>query len=232
MSKPDQFPTFERRSFATPVEFRAEADGKGSIVGYAAVTERETVIDLGFFAFREKIARGAFKDAIENDDVRGLFNHDPNIVLGRNTNETLRLKEDKTGLRYEIDPPDTQAARDVKTLIERGDVNGSSFAFTIERDEDEEWDDSEVKRGKLPLRTIRKVSLYDVSPVTYPAYDGTSVSARSRTRIESFMQSSRVAQEAAAAAERSAQASRTPEQLQLDEAQIVVDGLKWRSASA
>ena len=171
--------TRERRTFAGRVEVRAATDGSvGTIVGYAAVFNQETVIGR-YFPFREVIAPGAFAEAIKTDDVRALFNHDPNLVLGRNVAKTLRLEEDSTGLRYEIDLPDTTAARDVKTLIERGDVSGSSFAFEIVSSDDEEWDDSPVKDGKLPLRTIKKMSLYDVSPVTYPAYEGTSVSARS-----------------------------------------------------
>jgi HK97 family phage prohead protease len=232
MPRPVELPLVERRAVAMPVECRTEADGAGKITGYAAVTERETVIDLGFFAFREKIAKGAFKDAIKNDDVRALFNHDPNFVLGRNTNGTLRLKEDDQGLRYEADTPDTQAARDVRTLIARGDVSGSSFAFTVENDDDV-WDDSEVKKGKLPLRTIRKVSLYDVSPVTYPAYEGTSVSARSRTKMESIVEAARLAKAADEQRAKDEQAAKSPEVLALEAARSTVDALKpWRAAAS
>ena len=208
MPKPVDLPSIERRAIALPVEMRTEADGVGPITGYAAVTEQETVIDFGFFAFREKIAHGAFTDAIKTDDVRALFNHDPNYVLGRTTNDTLRLTEDTQGLRYEVDPPDTQAARDVRTLVQRGDVSGSSFAFTVD-DADDEWDESDVKKGKLPLRTIQRISrLYDVSPVTYPAYEGTSVSARSKMKLET-MNAARVAERAAA------EAAQTPAQQQI-----------------
>jgi HK97 family phage prohead protease len=140
------------------------------------------VIGSGFWAFREMIMPGAFTDAVKNDDVRALFNHDPNLLLGRTASKTLRIKEDKSGLRYDVDLPDTFAGRDVQTLIKRGDVSGSSFAFTV-NDEDQEWDESEVKSGKLPLRKIMRIStLYDVSPVTYPAYPTTTVSARSRAK--------------------------------------------------
>jgi uncharacterized protein len=182
----DQHPTStgpERRAIGRPVELRANEGAPSTIVGYAALFNEETVIG-SYYGFREVIAPGAFADAITNDDVRALFNHDVNIVLGRNVSKTLRLEEDETGLRYEIDLPDTAAARDVKTLIERGDVSGSSFAFRVEADEDDEWDYTPVKDGLLPLRTIRKVSLFDVSPVTYPAYEGTTVSARSAERAK------------------------------------------------
>jgi HK97 family phage prohead protease len=163
----------ERRGIGEIVELRV--DGTPHVSGYAALYHAETEI-AGLF--REQIAPGAFRSAVDGtDDVRALFNHDPNLVLGRTKSGTLRLKTDAKGLRYDIDMPNTQAAQDVRELIKRGDVTGSSFGFTVDEDD---WDDSDVKRGKLPLRTIRKVSLFDVSPVTYPAYPQTSVTARSK----------------------------------------------------
>jgi HK97 family phage prohead protease len=142
----------ERRSVSAGVTWR---DGKrssvesASIFGHAAVFDRETTIDMGIFAFREKILRGAFAKNIRQDDVRALFNHDPNYVLGRNRNGTLVLAEDSVGLRYEAKPPKTQAAEDVRQLLIGGYVTGSSFAFS---DTDDVWDDSELTKGKLPLR--------------------------------------------------------------------------------
>jgi len=170
--------TDERRDVVEAVEIRAKDDGAATISGYAAVFHKETVIG-GMWGFREQIAPGAFDAAIKDDDVRALFNHDPNQLLGRTTNDTLKLSTDKKGLRYDVALPDTAVARDVRTLIQRGDVTGSSFGFTVTEDD---WDESEVKKGKLPLRTIRSVSLYDVSPVTYPAYPQTSVTARSKAQ--------------------------------------------------
>lgn len=174
----------ERRTMVGRVELRdGAADGSiGSIEGVAAVVGQETIIGGGFWAFREVIMPGAFKDSVKSDDVRALFNHDPNLLLGRTESKTLRIREAKDGLRYDVDLPDTATGRDVQTLIKRGDVSGSSFAFTVD-EADEEWDDSQVKNGKLPLRKINRIStLYDVSPVTYPAYPTTSVSARSRAK--------------------------------------------------
>ncbi len=168
----------ERRTYLTTVELRKAGASAPTISGYAAMFNEETVI-AGLF--REQIAPGAFADAVKNDDVRALFNHDSNIVLGRTKSGTLTLREDGKGLFYDVTPPNTQAANDVRELIQRGDVSGSSFGFTVDEDE---WDDSEVKRGMLPLRTIRKASLFDVSPVTFPAYEATSVSARSKARAE------------------------------------------------
>jgi hypothetical protein len=164
----------ERRGLTEPVEWRADAGG--TITGYAALYHVETVI-AGYF--REQIAPGAFAAALDGeDDVRALFNHDSNLVLGRTKSGTLALSETTKGLRYAIvlneDDPE---ALSVRAKIKRGDVSGSSFGFVVLEDD---WDESEVKRGKLPLRTIRSVELFDVSPVTFPAYPQTSVSARSR----------------------------------------------------
>lgn len=155
-------------------------DEKPMITGYAAVFNKLSE-DLG--GFREKIKPGAFKAAILSSDTRGLFNHDPNYVLGRQSNETLRLKEDDNGLYMEVDPPDTQIIRDlVMAPIQRGDIREQSFAFIIGEDDDE-WeglDEKSIKEGKMPIRTINNVfELYDVSPVTYPAYPDTAVAVRS-----------------------------------------------------
>ena len=97
--------------------------------GYAALFDEET--DLG--AFREKIARGAFDDVLDND-VRLLLDHNP-PPLARTTNGTLQLSVDDRGLKYRAELVDTQAARDLYQMVKRGDINQSSFAFTIEEQE-------------------------------------------------------------------------------------------------
>jgi len=172
----------ERRAVLEPLEIR-EADDVATIRGYAAVFNAETVI---WGLFREQIAPGAFRDALKSSDTVALFNHDPNYPLARESNDTLRLSEDKRGLKYEADldltDPDAQK---VRSKIERGTVKGSSFGFTVEEDE---WDESEMKQGKMPLRTITRIGeLYDVSPVTFPAYPQTSVSARSKEKALALM---------------------------------------------
>ncbi len=146
-------------------------DGKRRIVGHAAVFNQLSE-DLG--GFREQIAPGAFADAIKTDDVRALFNHNPDHVLGRNMAGTLQLSEDSRGLAIEIDPPDTQLARDLLVSMERGDINQMSFGFSV-RPNGQNWakDDS----GQV-VRTLTKVRLFDVSPVTFPAYPQTDVAAR------------------------------------------------------
>ena len=143
------------------------------IVGYGSVFNTRSE-NLG--GFREVIAPGAF-DSVINDDVRALFNHDHNFVLGRTKSGTLSLAVDEKGLRYEITPPDTQTVKDL--LIEplrRNDIDQSSFAFSVARG-GEEWDEDE---DGVIVRTITKFSrLYDVSPVTFPAYPDAGAAVRS-----------------------------------------------------
>lgn len=159
----------ERRCVADALEMRGTIGEGAVLTGHAAVFDQETVIAGWYADYRELVAPGAFRKSIQEADVRALFNHDPSWVLGRTRSGTLRLREDEYGLWYEVDLPDTQQARDVWTLINRGDVTQSSFAFDIVKDE---WNRSDKEN---PLRTIREVKLYDVSPVTYPAYEGTDV---------------------------------------------------------
>ena len=161
----------ERRAF--PVEFRVKRDDDNAkIVGHAAVFNS---LSVELFGFREEVSPGAFTQTIQQDDVRALFNHDPNFVLGRNVAKTLRLSEDEKGLMYEIDPPDTQFARDLMVSIERGDITQNSFSFSVLPD-GQEW--REDSAGTL-IRTLTHVKLYDISPVTFPAYPSTDVSLRS-----------------------------------------------------
>lgn len=162
----------ERRVMTLPVEGRAGDTGERRLSGYAALYGVETTIG-GFF--REVIEPGAFRAALaRKDDVRALFNHDANLILGRTASGTVTLSEDERGLRYDIDLPDTQFGRDLWTLVQRGDVSQSSFAFAVDA---EEWRDL---KAPLPLRVVRDLTLYDVSAVTYPAYSETSVAARSQ----------------------------------------------------
>jgi len=145
-----------------------EGTEQPKIVGYAAVFNQLSE-DLG--GFREKIAPGAFRKTIQEADIRALWNHDSNYVLGRNKSGTLKLEEDNHGLRIEITPPNTTWARDLITSIKRGDVDQMSFGFRAIKDR---W---EVDDGQN-IRTLLEVSLFDVSPVTYPAYSQTAVSTR------------------------------------------------------
>jgi uncharacterized protein len=161
----------EIRSY--PIELRVVAkDNKGSspkIMGHAAVFEKLSE-DLG--GFKEKVAKGAFSKTLKEADIRALWNHDSNYVLGRNKSGTLRLSEDKEGLGVEIDPPATTWAADLQTSMERGDIDQMSFGFRVVK---EEWDDTDKANV---VRTLSEVELFDVSPVTYPAYPQTSVSVK------------------------------------------------------
>ena len=160
----------ERRNF--PVEeLRAITDEKGlrHIVGYAAVFNSLSE-DLG--GFREKIDPGAFSKTILVDDVRALKNHNSDYVLGRNKSKTLTMAEDQRGLKIDVVPPDVQWARDYMESIDRGDIDQMSFGFkTIAQ----KWE------GEYPeeIRTLLEVQLFDVSPVTFPAYPDTAVGLRS-----------------------------------------------------
>ena len=164
----------ERRAFAAD-GFRIETrdDGQKRLRGHAAVFNSLSE-DMG--GFREQIAPGAFADAIAGDDVRALFNHDPNFILGRNRAKTLTLAEDSRGLAIEIVLPDTQTVRDlVVAPIERGDVSQMSFGFSV-RPGGQDW--AKDDEGRV-IRTLKRLRLFDVSPVVFPAYAETDVAVRS-----------------------------------------------------
>jgi len=147
-------------------------DGSTKLEGYAAVFNKWSS-NLG--GFKETIERGAFTEALEDADVRGLVDHDAGRIIGRTAAGTMRLTEDKRGLKYSIDLPDTTVGRDIATSVRRGDISGSSFAFRVFPDGDT-W----AEKKNVMERTITKVSeLFDVGPVTYPAYPDTTVATRS-----------------------------------------------------
>jgi HK97 family phage prohead protease len=161
----------ERRTIDA-VELRFAADEPTKLVGHAALFNSVSP-DLG--GFREQIKPGAFADSLSTDDIRALFNHDPNLILGRNRSGTLRLAEDEQGLRIEVDPPDTQVSRDLMVSISRGDVNQMSFAFMV-KPNGQTW---EKASDGTALRTLTSLKLLDVAIVVYPAYPDTQVAVRS-----------------------------------------------------
>lgn len=164
------------RTLSLTPELRA-ADGESRLVGYAAVFNQRTEIG-GWWI--EEIAPGAFRDAIANGaDVVALYNHEPDHVLGRTTAGTLTLREDETGLLYEITPPNTQLARDLVENVRQRNITGSSIGFTVRA---EEWV-RPATPTELPLRRITEVEwLRDVGPVTFPAYEQTTADAEARSR--------------------------------------------------
>ena len=125
-------------------------------------------------------AQERMKEKLEDDDQRFLWSHDSSKVLGRTKNGTLRLKEDDVGLRVELDLPNTTLGNDTYETIKRGDVDGMSFGFKVESDEVHEPDDD------LPLRTITKARLFEVSAVAFPAYPDSEVSARGYDRMKDY----------------------------------------------
>lgn len=173
----------ERRYIKTNLRMQMTPDDKmpdkkkPMMQGHAALFNTLSE-DLG--GFREQIAPGAFTNALKDCDVRCLWNHDSNHVLGRSKSGTLRLMEDDQGLAMENDMPNTMCAQDLMESMSRGDVDQMSFGFRVLKDS---WD----QVGNGIIRTILEVSeLFDVSPVTFPAYPDTSVAMRS---LEEFKKS-------------------------------------------
>lgn len=156
----------EQRSYEG--EFKAAVEGR-TVEGYASVFNSMSE-DLG--GFREIILPGAFSEVLDND-VRALYNHDSNYLLARTTSGTLELKEDEKGLYYRFEMPNTSYGNDMLELFRRGDLSQSSFGFTVEKDS---W---RMEDGQH-IRYIERVgSLFDVSPVVYPAYTAASSGLRS-----------------------------------------------------
>ena len=151
---------YERRLLDSQFDVQSTASGF-TIAGYAAKFNTRSQ-DLGGFV--ETIAPGAFARSLDSGaDVRALINHDPSLILGRTVAGTLRVAEDSTGLHYQVQAPDTSYARDLIESMQRGDVTQSSFGFYKQIDD---WS----RDGATRLRTLLDVDVFDVSPVTYPAY--------------------------------------------------------------
>ena len=149
-------------------EIKAAAESR-TVEGYASVFNSMSE-DLG--GFREIILPGAFSNVLDND-VRALYNHDSNYLLARTTSGTLELKEDEKGLYYRFEMPNTSYGNDMLELFRRGDLTQSSFGFTVEKDS---W---RMEDGQQ-VRYIERVgSLFDVSPVVFPAYSQASSGLRS-----------------------------------------------------
>ncbi|MBZ0148278.1 MAG: HK97 family phage prohead protease [Pseudorhodoplanes sp.] len=160
----------ERR---TAIELRAGGDKKSPrLVGHAAIFNSPSQ-DLG--GFTEIVLPSAFTRTLKTDrDPLALVQHMPQLVLGRRSAGTLRLHEDERGLAFEIDVPDTTAARDLLVSVERGDVRGASFAFTTPKGGDR-WE----VRGDKVVRELVDVDLHEITVTAQPAYLDTDVARRS-----------------------------------------------------
>lgn len=167
---------FERRIWplgAIDVRATADNDDTPTIGGYAAVFgELSVVLSSWWEEFRERIERGAFAASIAQDDIRALWNHNADFPIGRVKNKTLRLWEDEHGLAFAITPPATQQGNDFVGTIRQGYVDAMSFGFTVL---DEEWD---IDEEGQTIRTLKKIKLYEISPVTFPAYPQTEAQIR------------------------------------------------------
>lgn len=171
----------ERRHVSGEIELRidggADTPADKGLVGYAAIYGSLSE-PLG--GFRERLAPGAFANVLgRSPDVRCVFNHSDNAVLGRTRSGTLNLLNTSKGLRFQVpELPDTTYARDLREMLRRGDVSGCSFAFTVPQGGDA-WAEEVIDNQRVLVRTIHEVGeLYDVGPVAFPAYTATEVNLR------------------------------------------------------
>jgi uncharacterized protein len=171
----------EQRSFTGVMELRAaesEFAISGTAVGYNV---RSSLIGGQFY---EVVAPGAFNDTLQEEDQVCCFNHDANQVLGRKKSGTLTLQDSPAGLKFRCQLDRSNPAhQSVYAAIKRGDIDGCSFQFTVP-DGGDTW----AEDGRTILRTLRKVKLYELGPVTFPAYpQGTSVGARAERRSSDYV---------------------------------------------
>ncbi|MHC4877584.1 MAG: HK97 family phage prohead protease [Planctomycetota bacterium] len=173
-----------RCSRSLTVERRNDGDDESPIItGYGAVFFNEDDPGSQYWLWDdtvERIDRNAFDRPIAEDDVRSFFNHDANLILGRNKAETLTLATDDVGLIYNATPPD--ARLDVVQAVGRGDVDGSSFMFVPTKTtwtEEKRTDEESGREWTLYIRLIEELRLYEVGPVVFPAYSSTTSELRS-----------------------------------------------------
>lgn len=156
-----------------PISYRDDAGSEdgNKLEGHASVFNADA--DLGYFV--ERVMPGTFRDTILDDDIRCLFNHNDDIILGRNKANTLRLSEDDRGLFFSCDLPDTSWGRDIRESVKRRDVTQCSIGFTV-------ISQRVYQENDVWYREISKARLWDVSPVTFPAFVQTDVAVRTAER--------------------------------------------------
>lgn len=161
-----------RMTAADDLEIRAgDGDKPNMLVGYAIVWNSLSA-DLG--GFRERVLPGAAKGGISaNADIRALVSHNPDLLLGRTSNGTLRVAEDERGLRVEIDVPPTSYGRDLMELVKRRDVRAMSFGFRVA-----EGGQRFVKENGQTIRELTNINVREVSAIANPAYGETSLFVR------------------------------------------------------
>lgn len=162
-----------RELLSSSIEVREGENGSRTISGYAVKWEMKSHT-MGYWRrFKEQFKKGAFSDSLTQDDQLALWSHDTSQVLGRTKNNTLRLYEDDIGLRFELDLASTTLGNDAYETIKRGDIDGVSFGFRMVK---EEWDESDPDNI---TRSVTAAKLVEISPVAFPAYPDSQVSARS-----------------------------------------------------
>ena len=155
----------EKRIFNIENRFEKREDGKEVVVGYGSIFNSKSENLGGFYEYISPTAIS--EETIAKSDTRALINHDQNLILARQSAGTLNLSVDEKGLRYEFSIPETSYGKDLAINMKNGNINQSSFAFTISENGDEWTTDDQGN----DIRTITSINkLYDVSPVTYPAY--------------------------------------------------------------
>jgi HK97 family phage prohead protease len=166
----------QRREMEVRAVMEPENDSR-IVEGYAVRFNESTSFMVGGTKYSEVIDRSAL-DKTDMSDVPFKYNHsDSFMIMARTRNKTLQLIRDENGLKIRAQLADTSDGRDLYELIKRGDVDKMSFAFTVRKDEYDK---------KAHTRTIQDIDkLYDVSAVDFPAYDTTSISARSFFELES-----------------------------------------------
>lgn len=164
---------FERRNYPiTDMEVRSEEGQPTIIRGYAAVFDQ---LSVPLYGFREKIQKGAFAESLSKNNIKALWNHNSDFPLGSTSGGTLRLEEDERGLSFELELPNNSWGHDAGISIQRKDVDGVSFGFSVKKDS---WDNTDPNNS---IRTLEDVDLIEISPTPFPAYPATNVSARSLT---------------------------------------------------
>ena len=167
------------------LELRAQgtlkSSGNKTLTGYAAVFNSEA--NLG--SFSEVIRPGAFaKSLAQGSNIRALYHHDGTALLGTTRGGTLQLREDAHGLAFELALPDTTHGRDLAILVDRGDVTGCSFGFTV-ADGGDRWEE----RGSTLVRELLQVNLAEITLTSDPAYQDTTVAMRNMPHAQSFWDS-------------------------------------------
>jgi HK97 family phage prohead protease len=171
--------TIQRRAAADNADAPDAESNSRTVYGYAMLYDTPTVLwEYEDTQYVEVIERGAATEALKNSDIRALFNHNPNYILARTSSNTLTVREDEKGLYFEFEAPETSTGNDLLVSIQRGDISQASFAFDIS--ERSILREQKTEGKEVVTISIKKMKeLYDVSPVTYPAYKDTEVSMRS-----------------------------------------------------